>query len=57
MQAAGPYAFAQARNRAAICLVDVTNPRGTLDGDFEKGEANGTADALAVLSQIVDRVS
>jgi hypothetical protein len=30
---------------------------GTIDGDFEKGEANGTADALAVLSRIVDRVS
>lgn len=27
---------------------------GTIEGDFEKGEANGTADALAVVSQIVE---
>lgn len=57
MEAAGLYAFAQARNRAVICLAHVTNQMGTIDGDFEKGEANGTSDALAVLSRIVDRVS
>lgn len=56
MEAAGLYAFAQARNRAVICLAHVTNQMGTIDGDFEKGEANGTSDAFAVLSRIVDRV-
>lgn len=56
MEAAGLYAFAQARNRAVICLAHVTNQMGTIDGDFEKGEANGTADALAVLSRIVTRL-
>lgn len=55
MEAAGLYAFAQARNRPVICLAHVTNQMGTVDGDFEKGEANGTADALAVVSRIVDR--
>lgn len=57
MEAAGLYAFAQARDRAVICLAHVTNQMGTIDGDFEKGEANGTADALAVVLRIVDRVS
>lgn len=57
MEAAGLYAFAQARHRAVICLAHVTNQMGTIDGDFEKGEANGTADALAVVLRIVDRVS
>jgi uridine phosphorylase len=56
MEAAGLYAFAQARNRAVICLAHVTNQLGTINGDFEKGEANGTADALAVLSRIVGRL-
>lgn len=56
MEAAGIYAFAQARYRAVICLAHVTNRMGTIDGDFEKGEANGTADALAVLSRIVERL-
>lgn len=56
MEAAGLYAFAQARGRAVICLAQVTNQMGTIDGDFEKGEANGTADALAVVSQIMTRL-
>jgi uridine phosphorylase len=56
MEAAGLYAFAQARQRAVICLAHVTNQMGTIEGDFEKGEANGTADALAVVSRIVARL-
>lgn len=57
MEAAGLYAFAQARQRAVICLAHVTNQMGTIEGDFEKGEANGTADALAVVSRIIARLS
>jgi uridine phosphorylase len=56
MEAAGLYAFAQARGRAVICLAHVTNLLGTVEGDFEKGEADGTADALAVLSRILARL-
>lgn len=56
MEAAGLYAFAQARQRAVICLAHVTNQMGTIEGDFEKGEANGTADALAVVSRIIARL-
>ena len=56
MEAAGLYAFAQARKRAVICLAHVTNQTGTIEGDFEKGEANGTADALAVVLHIVARL-
>ena len=56
MEAAGLYAFATACGRDVICLAHVTNQMGTIDGDFEKGEANGTADALFVLSQIVTRL-
>ena len=56
MEAAGLYAFAQSRGRAVICLAHVTNQMGTIEGDFEKGEANGTADALAVVSRIVARL-
>jgi len=56
MEAAGLYAFAQARNRAVICLAHVTNQMGIIEGDFEKGEANGTADALAVVSRIAARL-
>lgn len=53
MEAAALYAFARARDRAVICLAHVTNQMGMIEGDFEKGEANGTADALAVVSRIV----
>ena len=49
MEAAGLYAFAQACGRRVICFAHVTNQMGQA-GDFEKGEADGTVDALAVLS-------
>jgi uridine phosphorylase len=53
MEAAGLYAFAQARDRAVLCLAHVTNQMGTIEGDFEKGEANGSSDALAMVSRVV----
>ncbi len=56
MEAAGLYAFAQARSRAVICLAHVTNQMGTVEGDFEKGEANGSADALWAVSNIAERL-
>lgn len=56
MEAAALYAFARARDRAVICLAHVTNQMGTVEGDFEKGAANGSDDALVVVSQIVDRL-
>ena len=45
------------RGRVVICLARVTNQMGTIEGDFEKGEANGTAVALAVVSLIAARVN
>ena len=56
MEAAGLYAFAEARERTVICLAHVTNQMGTIEGDFEKGEADGTADALAVVARIARRL-
>ena len=37
-----------------LCLAHVTNTMGQAGADFEKGEADGTADALAVLQALVD---
>jgi len=37
-----------------LCLAHVTNTMGLAAQDFEKGEADGTADALAVLDAIVE---
>ena len=48
MEAAALYAFAQARKRAVLCFAHVTNAMARSEGDFEKGEADGTGDALAV---------
>ncbi|EAQ24903.1 nucleoside phosphorylase [Roseovarius sp. 217] len=56
MEAAALYAFAKARDRAVICFAHVTNQMGTIEGDFEKGEANGTADALVVVAKVVTRL-
>src|SRR5262249_24035504 len=53
MEAAALYAFARSRDVAVLCLAHVTNAMGQAAQDFEKGEADGTADALAVLEALV----
>jgi uridine phosphorylase len=53
MEAAALYAFAAVRGARVLCLAHVTNTMGQAGQDFEKGEADGTADALAVLTALV----
>ncbi|MDP6515880.1 MAG: nucleoside phosphorylase [Alphaproteobacteria bacterium] len=53
MEAAALYAFARAKGAKVLCLAHVTNTMGRSDQDFEKGVADGTADALAVLAAVV----
>lgn len=49
MEAAALYAFATARSKSVLCFAHVTNQMAVLEGDFEKGEADGSIDALAVI--------
>ena len=49
MEAAALYAFAAARSKPVVCFAHVTNQMARIEGDFEKGEADGTVDALAVI--------
>lgn len=49
MEAAALYAFAEARGKPVICFAHVTNQMARVEGDFEKGEADGSIDALAVI--------
>ena len=53
MEAAALYAFARAAGVRLLCLAHVTNTMGQSGDDFEKGEADGTNDALALLDKIV----
>jgi uridine phosphorylase len=57
MEAAALYTFARAAGVAVLCLAHVTNTMGRTERDFEKGEADGTAEALAVLAAIVERLA
>ena len=50
MEAAALYAFAKARDKPVICFAHVTNQMARIDGDFEKGEANGARDALDLIA-------
>jgi uridine phosphorylase len=50
MEASALYAFAQACHKAVICFAHVTNQMGNIDGDFEKGEADGSRDALELIA-------
>jgi uridine phosphorylase len=53
MEAAALYAFAKTRRVEVLCIAHVTNTMGHAAEDFEKGEADGTADALQILEAIV----
>jgi purine-nucleoside phosphorylase len=53
MEAAALYAFARAAGVRILCLAHVTNTMGLAGDDFEKGEADGTRDALTVLEATI----
>jgi uridine phosphorylase len=53
MEAAALYAFSKARRMPVLCFAHVTNQMALVEGDFEKGEADGTVDALAVIAAVV----
>ena len=55
MEASGLYAFAAARNKNVVCFAHITNQMASIDGDFEKGEHNGSVDSLKVLFRAIDR--
>ena len=57
MEAAALYTFAKAKGARILCLAQVTNTMGLAEEDFEKGEADGTRDALSVLGAVVAALS
>jgi uridine phosphorylase len=57
MEAAALYSFARKAGVKVLCLAHVTNTMGRTERDFEKGEADGTADALGVLEGILENMS
>lgn len=52
MEAAALYAFARARGCAVLCFAHVTNQMARIEGDFEKGEADGTHDSLDLIAAV-----
>ena len=54
MEAAALYAFARARQRPVLCLAQVTNQLGQVEGDFEKGEANGAAASVLLVAAMAE---
>lgn len=52
MEAAALYAFAEAKQKPVVCLAHVTNRMARAEGDFEKGIAGGSQDALQVVSLV-----
>ena len=50
MEAAGLYAFSRARGKPVLCFAHVTNQMAVIEGDFEKGAADGSAASLSVIT-------
>ena len=55
MEAAALYAFAEAHGKPIVCFAHVTNQMGTIQNDFEKGESDGNAAVLQLISVIARR--
>lgn len=55
MEAAALYAFAKARGRSVLCFAHVTNQMGRIEGDFEKGAADGAEESLRVITVVAGR--
>jgi uridine phosphorylase len=53
MEAAALYAFANVARRAIVCFAHVTNSMAQTEGDFEKGEADGTVATLAIVAATI----
>ena len=56
MEAAAIYTFAAVHERTALCLAHVTNTMGLVDGDFEKGDGNGSTASLQVVAALAEAV-
>jgi uridine phosphorylase len=57
MEAAALYTFARTAGVRVLCLAHVTNTMGLAEEDFEKGEADGTTDALAVFAGVIEALT
>jgi uridine phosphorylase len=55
MEAAALYAFAKARGCSVLCFAHVTNQMGRIEGDFEKGAADGAQESLRAISLAAGR--
>jgi uridine phosphorylase len=51
MEASALYALASAGRKPIVCFAHVTNQMGQTEGDFEKGQAQGSTTILEVVSQ------
>jgi len=56
MEAAALYAFAQSPTKACPVFCPCHKSNGRIDGDFEKGEADGSHDALQLIAIASDRL-
>ena len=49
------YPFAEATKNQVVCFAHVTNQMASIEGDFEKGAAQGNIDALLVIGATARR--
>lgn len=52
MEAAALYALATVKHYPIVCFAHVTNQMAQLEGDFEKGSANGSMTMLEIIEQV-----
>jgi uridine phosphorylase len=53
MEASALYALSGVKNYPIICFAHLTNSMAQKEGDFEKGEENGSLDTLNLISYVL----
>ncbi len=54
MESSALYAFAKAKNKSVVCFAHLTNNMAVKAGDFEKGEENGSTNALLLIGKTIN---
>jgi len=50
MESSALYSFAKAKKKNVVCFAHITNQMGIRDNDFDKGNENGSEEALKIIS-------
>lgn len=56
MESSALYSFAKAKKKNVVCFAHITNRMGRGENDFDKGNENGSEEALKLMIEVTKLV-